>query len=222
MQATTPPATTASSATDPAASSQSTLLMMGFPSRIVEALKSFCACHSTPIRGGYLCSRCGSKVCSLPATCPVCDLTLILSTHLARSYHHLFPLRNWAEVSWGAAKKSDQVACFSCLTPFPPVPSAETLQELREKMNVDENAAKVKKAQRDGGVSESHRYECDNCKRHFCIDCDVFSHEVVHNCPGCLSTMEPPAMDADGDSVMGGTEEGQVKVAQKSKRINGQ
>ena len=22
---------------------------------------------------------------------------------------------------------------------------------------------------------------------HFCIDCDVFAHEVVHNCPGCQS-----------------------------------
>ena len=38
------------------------------------------------------------------------------------------------------------------------------------------------------GVSESGRYECGNCGRHFCIDCDVFAHEVLHNCAGCLSS----------------------------------
>lgn len=42
------------------------------------------------------------------------------------------------------------------------------------------------KASKDG-VSESGRYECENCERFFCIDCDVFAHEVVHNCPGCQS-----------------------------------
>ena len=37
------------------------------------------------------------------------------------------------------------------------------------------------------GASESSRYECESCQQHFCVDCDVFCHEVVHNCPGCLS-----------------------------------
>jgi len=37
------------------------------------------------------------------------------------------------------------------------------------------------------GVSESGRYECETCGRFLCIDCDVFAHEVVHNCPGCQS-----------------------------------
>ncbi|MCJ1410494.1 hypothetical protein MMC19_004579 [Ptychographa xylographoides] len=37
------------------------------------------------------------------------------------------------------------------------------------------------------GVSESGRYECPSCGMFFCIDCDVFAHEVVHNCPGCQS-----------------------------------
>ena len=37
------------------------------------------------------------------------------------------------------------------------------------------------------GVSESGRYECETCGRFFCIDCDVFAHEIVHNCPGCQS-----------------------------------
>ncbi|KAJ5427735.1 hypothetical protein N7491_008177 [Penicillium cf. griseofulvum] len=160
--------------TPPAAYSQkesaSSLLMMGFPSRTVESNPSLCACHSKPSRGGYLCSRCNSKVCSLPAECPSCGLTLILSTHLARSYHHLFPLINWVEVPWRRASRSS--ACFACGLSFPPVP-------LEDHWQVAENQTK--------GMSVSSRYECTACRNHFCIDCDLFAHEVVHNCPGCQS-----------------------------------
>ncbi|KAF3396476.1 TFIIH basal transcription factor complex p47 subunit [Penicillium rolfsii] len=161
MDVTTPLATQKQSA--------SSLLMMGFPSRTVEPTPSLCACHSKPSRGGYLCSRCGSKVCSLPAECPSCGLTLILSTHLARSYHHLFPLMNWVEVPWRRASSS---ACFACGLPFPAVPP-------EDQWSATENHAK--------GMSVSSRYQCTACKNHFCIDCDLFAHEVVHNCPGCQS-----------------------------------
>jgi transcription initiation factor TFIIH subunit 2 len=171
MALTTPPVTRTKK------QSQSSLLMMGFPSRTSGAGKtmSFCACHSKLSRGGYLCSRCESKVCSLPAECPACGLTLILSTHLARSYHHLFPLRNWVEVPWSAAKNSK--ACFACLTPFPMVP--ETRLQVEGHRARPDGEAK--------GMSESGRYACEVCGNHFCIDCDVFAHEVVHNCPGCQS-----------------------------------
>ncbi|KAL3427546.1 tfiih basal transcription factor complex p47 subunit [Phlyctema vagabunda] len=37
------------------------------------------------------------------------------------------------------------------------------------------------------GTSESGRYACEVCGNHFCIDCDVFAHEIIHNCPGCQS-----------------------------------
>ena len=163
MDITTPPVTY-SQQHSPA----SALLMMGFPSRTVETHASLCACHSKPSCGGYLCSRCGSKVCALPTECPACGLTLILSTHLARSYHHLFPLINWVEVSWQDASRS--LACFACGIPFPPVPP----ENQRHGSNIR-------------GMSVSSRYECTVCKNHFCIDCDLFAHDVVHNCPGCQS-----------------------------------
>ena len=164
----------------------SSLLMMGFPSRTVEAHPSLCACHSNPSRDGYLCSRCETKVCSLPSECPVCGLTLILSTHLARSYHHLFPLVNWVDVPWANAWQSWQ--CFACLKPFPEVPAKE----------------KQTKADKDGNKvpTTSSRYECTFCHQHFCIDCDLFAHEVVHNCPGCQS-------QAMHTSLMGETEAGE-------------
>jgi transcription initiation factor TFIIH subunit 2 len=164
MDVTTPPVTYSQK------QSANSLLMMGFPSRTVEAYPSLCTCHSQPSCGGYLCSRCGSKVCGLPAECPACGLTLILSTHLARSYHHLFPLINWVDVPWQRASRSS--ACFACGIAFPPVPPEEQWQNT-------ENQAK--------GMSVSSRYECTACENHFCVDCDVFAHEVVHNCPGCQS-----------------------------------
>ena len=198
IRATTPP-TTARAKNAAEEASKSSLLMMGFPSRIVDEAPTLCACHSKPIRGGYLCSRCQSKVCSLPTQCPACGLTLILSTHLARSYHHLFPLRNWKEVSWSRGQESPQSSCFGCQTPFPvrPTPSGHRRQgysvaEQHSKMSLSTTRGPPKPPQEtpkitSSGVSESGRYECENCESHFCIDCDLFSHEMVHNCPGCQS-----------------------------------
>lgn len=33
-------------------------------------------------------------------------------------------------------------------------------------------------------------YVCPECKLPFCIDCDLYIHGTLHNCPGCTST--PP------------------------------
>ncbi|KAH0537033.1 hypothetical protein FGG08_006131 [Glutinoglossum americanum] len=183
-------ATTTPPVTRSAKMSASSLLMMGFPSRIVETQASLCACHSKLTKGGYLCSRCSSKVCSLPAECPACGLTLILSTHLARSYHHLFPLRNWLEVPWNDAGKSDH--CFACQIPFPPVPDEHDRVSAATAVNSGTTTAPLAVMAVGTTTSVSSRYECSVCHNHFCIDCDVWSHEVVHNCPGCLSA-PPPA-----------------------------
>jgi transcription initiation factor TFIIH subunit 2 len=172
--------------------STSSLLMMGFPSRTLApgGTTSYCACHSKPCREGYLCTRCGVKVCRLPSECPACGLTLILSTHLARSYHHLFPLRNWVEVPWAEATRS--TACFSCqsLFPEPPRPNKDNRK--------DEAPTKASAK----GVSESGRYKCQVCGNHFCIDCDVFAHMVIHNCPGCQSQSQAAPADAIADAAV--------------------
>ncbi|KAI0096512.1 TFIIH basal transcription factor complex, subunit SSL1 [Daldinia grandis] len=163
--------------------SNASLLMMGFPSRTLAVGGSthYCACHNRPTREGYGCTRCGTRVCRLPAECPGCGLTLILSTHLARSYHHLFPLRNWVEVPWAQAKRSK--ACYSCLTPFPEPAKPKISIKGKEKTGAGGGA----KPPPPKGLSESGRYACEVCRNHFCIDCDLFAHEVLHNCPGCQS-----------------------------------
>ncbi|KAI9158553.1 transcription and DNA repair factor IIH subunit ssl1 [Paramyrothecium foliicola] len=184
LAATTPPVTRTRE------QSKASLLMMGFPSRTLApgGSMSYCACHNKPFREGYLCTRCGARVCRLPAECPGCGLTLILSTHLARSYHHLFPLRNWVEVSWAEAAKS--AVCFSCQCPFPEEPKTKGPSDKSKDAPAGRPTAK--------GVSESGRYACEVCGNHFCIDCDVFAHQVIHNCPGCQSN--------PGNSSGGGAE----------------
>lgn len=140
-----------------ASSKSSALVEMGFPSRISETTSTLCSCHSKITRGGYICPRCNSKVCTLPSQCPCCNLTLVLSTHLARSYHHLFPLKPFEDVP---KKHASSTTCFSCLMSFPAFTTSDD----------DEH---------------THRYSCPTCNNHFCIDCDLYCHETLHNCPGC-------------------------------------
>jgi len=33
---------------------------------------------------------------------------------------------------------------------------------------------------------ESQRFQCQKCSKVFCLDCDLFIHDHLHNCPGCL------------------------------------
>ncbi|ESN96704.1 hypothetical protein HELRODRAFT_185095 [Helobdella robusta] len=83
------------------------LVRMGFPQLETSALMKsiICMCHAGSGnvedcigKNGYICPQCGSKYCDLPVECTVCGLTLASSAHLARSYHHLFPLEAFEEV----------------------------------------------------------------------------------------------------------------------------
>lgn len=180
LNACTPPASTLNEKAK--SKSGSELMRMGFPSRVVETTPSFCACHTRLLKGGYLCPRCNVKVCSLPTECPACGLTLILSTHLARSYHHLMPLKNWYEVEWPEARSSKTSACFSCSKPFA-LPSVHTAST---KIRIIAGSSTVSSSTRQEKESlATGRFRCPTCRKQFCIDCDLFAHEVLHNCPGC-------------------------------------
>ena len=202
---TTPPATRAAEQ----ASRAPSLLVMGFPSRIDENHPTLCACHAQPSRGGYLCTRCSAKVCSLPAQCPTCGLQLVQSTHLARSFHHLFPLKNYREVSWNEARrdavKKGWDRCFSCLAEFPAIPDRAVQNGVNGSAARRPSAGRLAvrseiAKKRAAGASESSRYACTSCGQHFCIECDVYAHEVVHNCGGCLCDVD-----------VGGTERNDAK-----------
>jgi len=134
--------------------------------------------HKRWTTAGFACPRCLSKVCDLPSECPVCSLTLISSPHLARTYHHLFPLESFAEVvpgrnEYGAATSRSGLAerspgpahtaavgcsprsCVGCMHPF---------------------------AEAEKG------YRCPKCQCTYCLDCDLYIQDSLHNCVGCSRT----------------------------------
>ena len=79
---------------------------MGFPVRETEDIVTLM--HSVSGTGkrdsklffatGYICPRCKTKANELPVDCAVCGLKLVLAPHLARSFHHLFPVPPFEEV----------------------------------------------------------------------------------------------------------------------------
>ena len=122
---------------DPPASSvmaESSLIRMGFPShagREGEGGLGMCLCHleSSMDEGrristaGYCCPQCSAKYCELPVECRGCGLTLVSAPHLARSYHHLFPLPPFVELPSDTPLPEEQEGCAACGGPFPPTDS---------------------------------------------------------------------------------------------------
>ncbi|MBN3324173.1 TF2H2 factor, partial [Atractosteus spatula] len=91
-------------------SSECSLIRMGFPQHTTASISdqdckpSFSMSHldstSGPglTLGGYFCPQCRAKYTELPVECKVCGLTLVSAPHLARSFHHLFPLDAFQEI----------------------------------------------------------------------------------------------------------------------------
>ncbi|XP_037908534.1 general transcription factor IIH subunit 2 [Hermetia illucens] len=110
----------------PAAQSQeNSLIKMGFPHGQSEDGKdpphTMCMCHidstddpSKLTAGGYHCPQCLSKYCELPVECISCGLTLVSAPHLARSYHHLFPVQHFEEIDFSGQAE----ICYACQKVF--------------------------------------------------------------------------------------------------------
>ncbi|EGC33332.1 TFIIH subunit [Dictyostelium purpureum] len=135
---------------------EAALVEMGFPQQITSSVPSTCICHEKMKYSGYICPRCGVKSCELPTDCQICNLSLVSSPHLARSYHHLFPIPLFEEVNW--KELNTNVTCYSCLT------SSET-------------------------SILSLFFSCPRCDQVFCLECDMYIHEALHNCPGCENNL---------------------------------
>jgi hypothetical protein len=46
----------------------------------------------------YSCPQCSAAHAEIPTVCPICNLRLMSSVDLTKTYHHLFPLPVFAEV----------------------------------------------------------------------------------------------------------------------------
>lgn len=88
-------------------------------------------------KGGYTCPQCKARVKELPAKCSVCEMTLISAPDLARSYHHLFPVRAFEEIDEPMDER-----CFGCTKEF----------------HAEENGGLVLLC---GGCKNSFCFECD-------------------------------------------------------------
>lgn len=148
----------------PGANPAADLMMMGFPTRLPDSSPpSLCACHSDMKNEGFLCPRCMAKVCDVPTDCDICGLMIVSSPHLARSYHHLFPVKPYEAVTF-IEGESGTAACHACARIFSTSSSTGATSE---------------------GISPWGRYRCPDCHNDFCTECDVFVHDVIHCCPGC-------------------------------------
>mmetsp|Transcript_14705 Transcript_14705/g.16826 ORF Transcript_14705/g.16826 Transcript_14705/m.16826 type:complete len:465 (-) Transcript_14705:412-1806(-) len=163
------------------------MVHMGFPTRTSEDVPTLVhATRDTKLltRTAYVCPQCEAKQSQLPTDCPVCGLKLVLAPHLARSFHHLFPVPafNELDMSVNLTSSEDQqpfsnslvtnskdcdLCCFSCLKKIG-----------KNKRNTDKNKDKKK--------DEVLRFQCPDCCNVFCADCDAYLHDTLHNCPGCL------------------------------------
>nr|CAD7259509.1 unnamed protein product [Timema shepardi] len=107
----------------------SSLIKMGFPHQSIEQGKeaplTLCMCHvdaqddeSSKLNSGkHSCPQCCSKYCELPVECRACGLTLVSAPHLARSYHHLFPVENYKEMDIKDTVEKTEL-CFACQKKF--------------------------------------------------------------------------------------------------------
>jgi transcription initiation factor TFIIH subunit 2 len=82
-------------------------IKMGFSTLRKDPYPTFCECHMKMTYSGYVCPKCLSKYCDLPVDCKVCGFQLVSSSHLARSYHHLFPVKSYDMLS---AKELREIA----------------------------------------------------------------------------------------------------------------
>lgn len=99
------------------------LVKMGFPPHATDGALSLCQCHLEDkgrcelTTHGFTCPTCSSKYCDVPVECRVCGLTLVCAPHLARSYHHLFPLAQFSETPVEDLIE-DSLSCGGCSSPF--------------------------------------------------------------------------------------------------------
>jgi transcription initiation factor TFIIH subunit 2 len=168
------------------------MIQMGFPTRTTEAPSLVHASREKTIiaKTAYTCPQCQAKNSQLPSDCSVCGLKLVLAPHLARSFHHLFPVQPFVErpllesrmdvdetpstarsqeltkTTASITTSDSNVSCFACLKSF--------------------GYATVNVGMVADSVVESLRFQCPDCSQYFCVDCDAFLHGNLHNCPGCL------------------------------------
>lgn len=174
------------------------MVQMGFPTRKKSEIPTLVhASRDTKLlaRTAYTCPRCRAKIQELPADCVVCGLKLVLSPHLARSFHHLFPVAPFSELPKSSAEQptiansAAPVVSSSSALVSKPLDSKLRLPQAHEPTTCFACLRLIGVSNSDNPDDEGEemlRYQCPECTNVFCVNCDSFLHDALHNCPGCL------------------------------------
>ena len=152
---------------------------------------------------GFLCPQCNAKYCELPVECRICGLMLVSAPHLARSYHHLFPLPTFKEASACPHPNPNVVwffiSNFSLSIMYWIYIFQISVSELRQDPSTTMPSC-FSCVRQFSTSSEAKCFKCPLCSRFFCGECDLFVHETLHSCPGCASsrTMQQRALENGG------------------------
>lgn len=84
-------------------SSTINLIKLGFPKVIYES--GVCACHLKMNKCGYECPICKTYICTVPIGCPICEIQLVSSLNISKSFHHMYPLKPFID---------GEGVCFCC------------------------------------------------------------------------------------------------------------
>lgn len=143
----------------------------------------------------YECPRCKARVKDVPCDCTTCGLKLIIAPMLSRSFHHLFPVPGFDELDEDEEDENEDTAtkCFACSRVF--ITNAELGLDQKKKKkkrimmkatSIEEMGDKSSRAATASEVVKTMKFKCTKCREVFCFSCDMFLHETLHNCPGCL------------------------------------
>lgn len=147
------------------------LIRMGFPTlKYLKEPRPFCNNPQMRGKAGYNCPRCKAWVSDVPSECPLCGLTLVSSPHLARSYHHLFPVPKYVSSEDASAELKERALL-----------SMSAGSDQSADWTEAQCTGCLKALQSTSGLM----LICPRCAKVFCIDCDLFVHDALHSCPGC-------------------------------------
>ena len=172
--------------TEQASAPSNSLIRIGFPERSAPgAAKELCFGPSGAAKEmqlgekRYTCPQCHAPHSEIPTVCPICELRLMSSVDLTRTYHHLFPLPVFKETTRDA--------------PQPGAPSfrAGALQG-HPAPHLCFGCGDALSLAAEGAVG----FACPHCGEAFCASCDEFLHETLHVCPSCQMQRQPPSSGA--------------------------
>ena len=167
------------------------MIRVGFPELQHES-EALCACHDILRSSSYACPRCQARVCEVPTECPVCGLRLLSAPTLARSYHHIYPVPPFTHVP-DATRPGRQLAMLSA-SGADAGAGAGAGEAMLEDGGRDPDDDAVLVGDSSPACSaccealspDTPRFVCPDCCLAFCSDCDMYIHDSLHTCPGCV------------------------------------